>query len=119
MIALQIARMITHFVLFFETSSENIVDPRASVKMMEGLIYDLEQLDRKFLRELVDAFPIIAPEYGPQWEESVRTIPYGFYLEETLAEGDPVRLAELEAIRDAEPPMDLNDLPTWPMKPAS
>ena len=105
MIALQIARMITHFVLFFETSSENIVDPDASVKMMEGLIYDLEQLDKEFLRELVDAFSAIAPEYGPEWEESVRTIPHGFYLEEFLAEDDPVRLAELEAIRDAEPPL--------------
>jgi hypothetical protein len=31
----------------------------------------------------------------------VRNIAYSFYLEETLAADDPVRLAELEAIRDA------------------
>ena len=48
----------------------------------------------------------------------MRRIPYDFQLEEFLAEDDPVRLAELEAIRDAEPPMDLDNLPTWPMKPS-
>jgi hypothetical protein len=31
----------------------------------------------------------------------VRDIPYSFYLEEELAADDPVRLAELEALRDA------------------
>ena len=75
--------------------------PDNAVEMEEFLAYRLDMLDKDFLRQLVDAFAVIAPEYGDEAQELVRDIPYGFYLEETLAADDPVRLAELEAIRDA------------------
>ena len=100
MIATQIARIIADFVLFLDLDEDQSIDADDAVEMMEWLGTRLDALDKDFLRELVDAFPVIAAEYGKS-QESVRDIPYGFYLEEQLAADDPVRLAELEAIRDA------------------
>lgn len=101
MIALQIARIIAHFSLFLDLTDDETLDPDEAVEMMELLGADLKALDKGFLRELVDAFAIIAPEYKGEAQQLVRDIPYSFYLEEELAAGDPVRLAELEAIREA------------------
>ncbi|RZL71082.1 MAG: hypothetical protein EOP66_15455 [Sphingomonas sp.] len=101
MIALQIARMVTNFVFFLEDSDEETLDPDAAVRMLETLADDLEKLDKAFLRELIDAFAVIASEYDGETAEQVRTIPTGFYLEEVLAEGDPVAMAKLDAIRAA------------------
>lgn len=101
MIALQIARIIANFSLFLELTDDDTLDPDEAVEMMELLGADLQALDKGFLRELVDAFAIIAPEYTGPSQKLVRDIPYGYYLEEELAAGDPVRLAELEAIREA------------------
>jgi hypothetical protein len=101
MIATQIARIIANFILFLDLTDDETLDPDAAVEMMEGIAGDLQSLDKGFLRELVDAFAVIAPEYGGESQKLVRDIPYGFYLEEALAADDPVRLAELEALRDA------------------
>lgn len=101
MIAIQIARMIAHIVLALDLDEGDIIDADDAVQMMEGLGHDIDQLDKAFLRELVDAFAVIAPEYSGEAQKLVRDIPYGFNLEEELAEGDPVRLAELDAIREA------------------
>lgn len=101
MIALQIARIIADYVLFLELTDEDELNLDTAVKMSEALAGQLEELDKAFLRELVDAFGVIAEEYSGEAQKLVRDIPYGFYLEEKLAEDDPVRLAELEAIRDA------------------
>ncbi|MBS0502825.1 MAG: hypothetical protein JSS55_03285 [Proteobacteria bacterium] len=95
------ARIIADVFLFLDQTGDDILDPDVAVEMMEWLAHRLDELDRGFLRELVDAFPVIAPEFGES-EQSVRDIPSDLFLEETLAEGDPVRLAELEAIRDAK-----------------
>lgn len=119
MIALQIARILANLILFFDNADEETLDLDAGVQAMEVLSHDLEQLDKAFLRELVDAFATIAPEYGPETEPDVRRIPYDFYLEELLAADDPVRLAELEAIRDAEPPMQIDDLTGRVVRPSS
>ncbi|WP_167706685.1 hypothetical protein [Sphingobium fuliginis] len=51
---------------------------------------------------MVDAFPVIAPEYRGEAQQLVLNISRGFYLEEALASDDPVKLAELEARREAE-----------------
>jgi hypothetical protein len=101
MIATQIARIIADFVLFLEMTDDEILNPDEAVEMMELLGNRLDELDKGFLRQLVDAFAAIAPEYSGESEKLVRDIPYGFYLEETLAADDAVRLAELEALRDA------------------
>ncbi len=101
MIATQIARIIAEYVLFLELTDEDELNLDTAVKMTEALAGQLEELDKAFLRELVDAFGVIADEYTGESQKLVRDIPYGFYLEEKLAEDDPVRLAELEAIRDA------------------
>jgi len=101
MIVLQVARIIANFTLFLEMTDDENLDPDAAVEMMENMAGDLENLDKAFLRELVDAFAVIAPEYSGEEQKLVRDIPYGFYLEEHLAADDPVRLAELEAVRDA------------------
>ena len=69
--------------------------------MMEALADQLENLDKDFLRELVDAFAAIAEEYSGEAQRVVRDIAHNFYLEEALAADDPVRLAQLEALRDA------------------
>ncbi|MET0239194.1 MAG: hypothetical protein ABW184_04780 [Sphingobium sp.] len=101
MIAEQIARILADFFLFLNMTDEDLLDIDASVGMMEDMAGRLQDLDKGFLRELVDAFPVIASEYGGDSHKLVLDIPYSFYLEETLAAGDPVRLAELEALRDA------------------
>jgi len=101
MIAMQVARIVAGVVLFLELTYDEILDPDAAVEMMEWLGSRLDALDKEFLRQLVDAFAVIAPEYDVESQKLVRDIPYMFYLEEELAAGDPVRLAELEALRDA------------------
>ena len=101
MIATQIARIIAHYVIFLDLTDDDVLDPDAAVQMMEQLGSDLEAIDKGFLRELIDAFAMIAGEYSGEAQEVVRNIAHSFYLEEELAAGDPVRLAELEALRDA------------------
>ncbi|MCW2396344.1 MULTISPECIES: hypothetical protein [unclassified Sphingobium] len=101
MIVEQIARIIADFFLFLNTTDEELLDLDVSVLMMEDMAARLQDLDKAFLRELVDAFPVIASEYSGEAHKLVLDIPNSFYLEETLAAGDPVRLAELEALRDA------------------
>jgi hypothetical protein len=44
---------------------------------------------------------MIAVEYSGEAQEVVRNIVHSIYLEEALAADDAVRLAELEALRDA------------------
>ena len=101
MIAMQVARIIAEYVVFLELTDEEELNLDTAVEASEVLGAQLEALDKGFLRELVDAFAVIAAEYSGEAQEVVRNIPYGFYLEETLAADDPVRLAELEALRDA------------------
>ncbi|MCW2410554.1 MULTISPECIES: hypothetical protein [unclassified Sphingobium] len=101
MIVEQIARIVADFFLFLNMTDEELLDLDVSVLMMEDMAARLQDLDKAFLRELVDAFPVIASEYSGEAHKLVLDIPYSFYLEETLAAGDPVRLAELEALRDA------------------
>ncbi|MBC3942810.1 hypothetical protein [Sphingomonas albertensis] len=101
MIAKQVARIIAEYVVFLELTDEEELNLDTAVEASEVLGAQLEVLDKGFLRELVDAFAVIAAEYSGKAQEVVRNIPYGFYLEETLAADDPVRLAELEALRDA------------------
>jgi hypothetical protein len=101
MIAIQVARMIAHFSLFLDLTDDDTLDPDEAVQMIELLGADIQALDKPFLREVVDAFAIIAPEFTGVAEQLVRDIPYHYYLEEELAADDPERLAALEAIRDA------------------
>ncbi|HEX7871684.1 MAG TPA: hypothetical protein VF475_02155 [Sphingobium sp.] len=101
MIATQIARIIADFVLFLDLDEDGTIDADRAVEMMEWLSHRLEGFDKDFLRQLIDSFAVIAPEYSGDSQNLVRDIPYSFYLEEELAADDPVRLAELEALRDA------------------
>lgn len=101
MIAMQVADIIAEYVVFLELTDENELNLDTAVKMMEALAGHLEEMDKGFLRELVEAFPIIAEGYSGEAQEVVRNIAHSFYLEEALAADDPVRLAELEALRDA------------------
>ncbi|TCP72874.1 hypothetical protein [Sphingomonas sp. PP-CE-1G-424] len=101
MIAIPVARIIARFVVFADLTGEDLLDPDVSVEMMEVLGAQLEALEKGFLRELVDAFAVIAAEYSGEAQEVVRNIAHSFYLEEALAADDPVRLAELEALRDS------------------
>lgn len=101
MVVLQIANIIAVYVVFLELTDEEELNLDTAVKMSEALAGDLEFLDKAFLRELVDAFATIAPEYSGEAQQVVRDIAHNFYLEEALAADDPVRLAELDALRDA------------------
>ena len=101
MIAMQVARNIAEYVVFLDLTDEEELNLDTAVEASEVLGAQLEALDKGFLRELVDAFAVIAAEYSGDAHEVVRNIAYGFYLEEALAADDPVRLAELEALRDA------------------
>lgn len=100
MIATQIARIIANFVLFLDLTDDETLDPDAAVQMMEELAGDLQTLDKGFLRQLIDAFPVIAQDYSGDAQRLVLNISHDFYLEEALAADDPLRLAELEALRD-------------------
>ena len=101
MIAMQIAEIIAEYVVFLELTDEEELNLDTAVKMTEALAGHLQELDKRFLRELVDAFPIVAEGYSGEARELVRTIADGYYLEEALAADDPIKLAELEALRDA------------------
>jgi len=101
MIAMQVASIIAEYVVFLELADEDELDPDTAVKMMEALGGHLEEMDTGCLRELVDAFPVLAEGSSGEAQEVVRNIAHGFYLEEALAADDPERLAQLEALRDA------------------
>ncbi|GAA0672470.1 hypothetical protein FHT00_001719 [Sphingomonas insulae] len=101
MIAMQVAEILAEYILFLELTDEEDLNLDTAVKMMEALNGHFEEMDKGFLRELVDAFAIIATRYSGEAQEVVRSIPYGYYLEEAIAADDPVKLAELEALRDA------------------
>ncbi len=100
MIAMQVAGIIAEYVVFLELTDEEDLNLDTAVKMMEALGGHLQEMDKEFLRELVDAFPVIAEGYSGEAQQVVRDIPYGFYLEEALAADDPIKLAALEAERD-------------------
>ncbi|MFS0771576.1 hypothetical protein [Sphingomonas sp. 1P08PE] len=101
MIAMQVAEIIAEYAVFLELTDEEELNLDTAVKMMEALAGHLQEMDKGFLRELVDAFPIIAEKYSGEAREVVRNISCGYYLDEVLAADDPVKLAELEALRDA------------------
>ena len=96
MIATQVARIIADVFLFLDQTDDDILDPDVAVEMMEWLAHRIDELDKGFLRELVDAFAIIAPEFGES-EQSVRDLPSDLSLEDTLSEDDPAKPAELDA----------------------
>ncbi|OYY75870.1 MAG: hypothetical protein B7Y43_17390 [Sphingomonas sp. 28-62-20] len=102
MMNLQVARIIANYVLFLYMTDDNTLNPDAAVQQMEELANDMEALDKDLLRGLIDAFAVIAPEYSDEAQLTVRNIAHDFYLEEAVAADDPARLAELEALRDAE-----------------
>lgn len=89
----QIARIIMDYYIFLETTDEELLDPDVAVTMMEGIAYHLDQLDKPFLRELVDACAAISPEYGKA-EELVRDFPHAFGLDEVLAADAPAPSAD-------------------------
>ena len=101
MIAKQVAHIIADFVVFLELTDEDELNLDTAVQMMEALAGQLEELDKGFLRELVDAFAVISENYSGEAKEVVQNIAHNFYLEEALAADDPVRLAELDALREA------------------
>jgi hypothetical protein len=101
MIAMQVAEIIAEHAVFLELTGDEELNPDTAVKMMEALASHLQEMDKGFLRELVNAFPIIAKEYSGEAQEVVHNISYGYYLEESLAVDDPVKLAALDALRDA------------------
>lgn len=101
MIALQIARIIADYIIFLDLSDDDILDPDVAVKMMEAIGPELEALEPAFLRQLIDAFQVIAPEYSGPAHDIVRNMAREFHLEEALAADDPVKLAELQARREA------------------
>lgn len=90
MIVTQIARIIADFIIFLDMTDDDILNPDTAVHMMETLAVDLEGLDKEFLRQLIDAFPVIAGEYSDEAQRLVLSIPSDFGLEEAFAEGDPV-----------------------------
>lgn len=101
MIAINVARIIAHFMVFLNFADEDLLDIDASVHTMQDLAENLEAFDDVFLRELIDAFPVIALEFSGEAQILVRDIAHCFYLEEALAADDPVKLAELEVLREA------------------
>ncbi|MEG8041064.1 hypothetical protein QP166_17620 [Sphingomonas sp. LR60] len=98
-IAQQVARIIAQYVVFLQLMDEENLNPDVAIKMLEALGPEVAALDKAFLCEMIKAFPLVAQEYSGVAGEVVAAIPHSFYLEEVLAADDPVRLAELDALR--------------------
>lgn len=81
MIVTQIAKIIADFLLFLDLTDDETLDPDAAVEMMEYIGKELKDLDKSFLRELVDAFPVIAVEYKGEARQLVLDIASDFFLE--------------------------------------
>lgn len=64
MIAMQVAEIIAEYAVSLELTDEEELNLDTAVKMMEALAGHLQEMDKGFLRELVDAFPIIAEKYS-------------------------------------------------------
>ena len=78
MIANQVAHIIADYVVFLELIDEDELNPDTAVKMMEALADQLENLDKGFLRDLVDAFAAIATDYSGEAQAVVRNIADSF-----------------------------------------
>ena len=102
MIALQVARIFASMLNFLEGNNDEPIDADDAVQMIEWMVHLMQELDKDFLRELIDAFPIVALEFPEERQESVRNISRDCFLEEALFADDPEALAALEARRDAE-----------------
>lgn len=98
---LPIARIIANCALFLDLTDEQYLTPEAAAKMTEVMASGIRALDKPFLRELVDAFQVIAPEFQGVAQTMVANLAYDYHLEEAIAADDPVRLAELAALRKA------------------
>lgn len=89
MIATQVARIVAHVVVFTESLEEEDLDPDAIVELQEQLADDVQGLEPAFLRQVIDAFPVIAAEYPDEETQGlIRAIPEDFGLEEALAEDE-------------------------------
>ncbi|MBI0474402.1 hypothetical protein D9601_03360 [Sphingomonas sp. MA1305] len=102
MIASQVARIIANVVVQLSLTDEEDLHPDTAVSMLESLAADVDELDKPFLRQVVDAFPIIAQDYEGEARQLVLDIPAGFFLEDTLAEDDPVGSTELTGLHDEQ-----------------
>lgn len=100
-LVMQLARIIADYFVFLETTDEDLLNLDTSVQMMEALAAHLENLDKAFLRKLIDSLEAVTPEYSGEARVLVGNIVHDLDLEEALAADDPVRLAELDALRDA------------------
>jgi len=89
MIAAQVARIVARVVVFTESLEEEDLNPDAAVELQEQLAGDVQALEPAFLRQVVDAFPVIAAEYPEEeTQDLIRAIPEDFGLEEALAGDD-------------------------------
>ncbi|MEH3046191.1 hypothetical protein [Sphingomonas adhaesiva] len=88
MVSRDVAGIVAAFVVFLRLSGKDIVDPVVAAEAIQELAPKVRALDRAFLRELVDAFPVIALDYDEESKEVVRNIPRDFGLEEALAVDD-------------------------------
>lgn len=102
MIALQIARLIANFVLSLEYADDETIDANEVVQVFKILRADLKALDKDSLRELLDAFAVVALEYPGKYQQSVHDLPHDLFLEEAMAADNPARLAELDSCLDAD-----------------
>ena len=73
MIAMQVAEIIAEYAVFLELTDDEELNPDTAVKTMEALASYLQEMDKGFLRELVNAFPIIAEEYSGEAQEVCAT----------------------------------------------
>ncbi len=100
--ALQTARIIAYCFLFLDLDEDEKIDADDAITMIEWMAKLMEDYDKESLRELIDAFAAIAPEFTGESQELVRNIARGCYLEESLVSDDPVAWAAAMEKRDAE-----------------
>ena len=100
--SLQTARIIAYCFLFLDLDEEEKIDADDAIEMTEWMVKLMQDYDKESLRELIDAFAVITPEFTGESHELVRTLVRGCYLEESLVSDDPVAFAAMLDKRDAE-----------------
>lgn len=104
MIMNQVARIVVEYSSFLNFGNDEELDLDRAMKELEWLSYQLEHSNKEFLSQLLAALAEIVPEYEGEQQQMVRDMANDLDWAEAAAADDPVRLAEIEKLREEEDP---------------
>lgn len=71
----KLVRSILDALIFFEFSSDETIDPDASMEMVETIAANLQSLKESEKKELLFAFIKVSTHYPPEQKEFIRSLP--------------------------------------------